>query len=630
MTSTGAAAHRLRGYHDNFSVRWSRWWSSNEGTYRFHVVDDGVRLYVDDALVIDNWQDGGWREVVGERWLGAGNHTLRIEYYEHSGDAVIKAWAEKVTVSAAPDADFDAEHRSGNVPLHVEFDNDSDGNYDRCEWEFGDDHDSDDCDGPHHTYKEAGQYTVRLKIWGPGGSDSKKREDYVTVRPVAQFDASPKSGPKPLTVSFINQSTSHDLSEWDFGDGQTSTQHDPTHTYTVAGVYAVRLRVKEAGIWSDYQTKPNFITVTELPPVAAFTATPTSGPATLNVQFTDHSSGVITAWLWDFGDGTSGSALQSPTHTYATAGVYNVSLTVSGPGGSDTETKPNYITVSPEPPEAKFVATPTIGVAPLTVAFTDHSLGAITGWLWDFGDGTPGSTEQNPTHIYAANGEYTVSLTVNGPAGSDTETRPGYIVVTEKMPIVKFRAEPTTGPAPLTVNFIDDSLPKGSITTWQWSFGDGASSTEPNPTHIYTEPGNYTVSLTVSDTDGRSDTLTRSGLISVSATPSPAPVQADFSGTPTNGQAPLTVNFTNLSNGDYDTCTWDFGWDGATSNDCGNPSFTYQQAGLYTVSLAVSGPGGNDIENKTDYITVPEPSPPPTSARTPVPNPRAADPNPDP
>lgn len=583
---------------DNFSVRWTRWWSSSEGTHRFHVsVDDGVRLYVDEALVIDSWQDGSWREVVGERWLGGGNHSLRIEYYEHIGDAAIKAWAEKVSTSTAPDADFDAEHRSGNVPLHVEFDNDSDGDYDRCEWDFGDDHDSDDCDDPHHTYKEAGEYTVRLKIWGPGGSDSKKREDFVTVRPMAQFDASPKSGPKPLTVSFVNQSTSHDLSEWDFGDGQTSTQHNPTHTYTAAGVYTVRLRVKEEGVWSDYQTKLNFITVTELPPVAAFTATPTSGPSPLNVQFTDQSSGVITAWLWDFGDGAPGSALQSPTHTYATAGVYNVSLTVSGPGGSDieaktgfitvtpppppvanfsamptsgpaplevqftdqsggaydtclwdfgdgttstlenpthiyaagvytvtltvngpggsdTETKPNYITVSPEPPEAKFIATPTIGIAPLTVTFTDHSLGTITDWLWSFGDGA-GSTEQNPTHIYAASGEYTVSLTVSGPAGSNTATRPSYIVVTEQMPIVKFRAEPTTGPAPLTVNFIDDSLPKGSITAWQWSFGDGASSTEPNPTHIYTEAGNYTVSLTVSDSDGRSDTLTRSDLIRV-------------------------------------------------------------------------------------------------------------------
>jgi subtilisin-like proprotein convertase family protein len=81
------------------------------------------------------------------------------------------------------------------------------------------------------------------------------------------------------------------------------------------------------------------------------------------------------------------------------------------------------------------------------------------------------------------------------------------------------------------------------------------------------------------------------------------PVFADFGGTPTSGIAPLTVNFTNLSSGGFDTCVWDFG-DGGDSTSCGNPSHEFTAAGTYTVSLAVSGPGGNDTETKTDYITV--------------------------
>jgi uncharacterized protein YgiM (DUF1202 family)/chitodextrinase len=231
---------------DNFSVRWTRSWNFSEGTHRFHVfVDDGVRLYVDEALVIDSWQDGGWREVSGERWLWSGNHSLRVEYYEYTGAALIRAWAEQISPEGQPEARFDANHTSGRVPLHVEFDNESRGHYDRCEWDFGDDHDSDDCDDPHHTYKAAGEYTVRLKASGPGGNDTERKEDYITVRPVAQFAASSTSGLRPLTVNFINQSTEHEISEWSFGDGSTSNEQDPVHTYAERGRYDVLLTVTD-------------------------------------------------------------------------------------------------------------------------------------------------------------------------------------------------------------------------------------------------------------------------------------------------------------------------------------------------------------------------------------------------
>ncbi|HXV42732.1 MAG TPA: PA14 domain-containing protein, partial [Anaerolineae bacterium] len=207
---------------DDFSARWTRTWNFSEGTHRFHVaVDDGVRLYVDNALVIDSWQDGGRRELAAERWLWGGSHSLQIEYYEHLGEASVVAWAEKVS-GAGPEADFDADPRSGRVPLRVEFDNDSSGDYDRCEWEFGDDHDSDDCDNPDHTYREAGNYTVRLKVWGPNDSDTRERDDYITVRPIANFAATPTSGPRPLVVNFTNLSTPYDRCEWAFGDGGVS------------------------------------------------------------------------------------------------------------------------------------------------------------------------------------------------------------------------------------------------------------------------------------------------------------------------------------------------------------------------------------------------------------------------
>ncbi len=163
-------------------------------------------------------------------------------------------------------------------------------------------------------------------------------------------------------------------------------------------------------------------------PTANFTASPTSGCAPLTVNFTDQSTGDITSWSWDFGDGTT-STEQNPTHTYNSAGTYTVSLTVTGPGGSDTETKVDYITVS-EPPVADFVGSPTSGNAPLTVNFTDQSTGNPTSWSWDFGDGNT-STAQNPSHTYNAAGTYTVTLTVSNDCGSDQMVKVDYITVNE-------------------------------------------------------------------------------------------------------------------------------------------------------------------------------------------------------
>ncbi len=163
-------------------------------------------------------------------------------------------------------------------------------------------------------------------------------------------------------------------------------------------------------------------------PTANFTGSPTSGCPTLTVNFTDQSTGDITDWSWDFGDGTT-STLQNPTHDYANPGSYTVSLTVTGPGGSDTNTKNNYITVEDPAVTANFSGTPTSGDAPLDVAFTDNSTGASS-WSWDFGDGAT-STAQNPTHTYTVAGVYTVTLTASNSCGTDTQTKVDYITVTE-------------------------------------------------------------------------------------------------------------------------------------------------------------------------------------------------------
>jgi PKD repeat protein len=163
--------------------------------------------------------------------------------------------------------------------------------------------------------------------------------------------------------------------------------------------------------------------------VAGFSATPTSGTASLVVSFTDLSTGNgITSWSWDFGDDNT-STTQNPQHTYIAAGTYTVSLTAFNSDCDKTETKTAFITVS-VPPIADFSSDLTSGNEPLTVTFTDLSSGTPTSWLWNFGDGGT-STAQHPSHTYTAVGTYPVALTATNGAGSDTATKVGYITVNE-------------------------------------------------------------------------------------------------------------------------------------------------------------------------------------------------------
>ncbi len=160
--------------------------------------------------------------------------------------------------------------------------------------------------------------------------------------------------------------------------------------------------------------------------------------------------------------------------------------------------------------------------------------------------------------------------------------------------VAAFAANTTSGCAPLNVSFTDQST--GTITSWSWNFGDGGTSTSQNPSHSYNAAGSYTVSLTVTSATCN-DVETKTSYITVSTTPT-----AQFVGTPTSGNSPLTVNFTNQSTGGATSWSWNFGDSGTSTAQ--NPSHQYTVAGTYTVTLTASNACGSDQEVKTNYITV--------------------------
>lgn len=247
---------------------------------------------------------------------------------------------------------------------------------------------------------------------------------------------------------------------------------------------------------------------------AAFSASPITGVAPLTVQFNDLSSGDPTIWSWNFGDGNV-SSNKNPIHTFWTQGSYPVSLNASKnePNCTNSDTQILTIIVTPPPPgcipvNATFYGTPTSGLLPLIVQFTDTSTGSPTNWSWNFGDGAT-SNLQNPNHTYISLGNFTVSLNVskNEPNCSSPSvlTFSNYIQVRCPQVVATFIGEPRTGKIPLTVKFTDTST--GNPTSWFWSFGDGGTSNDQNPEHQYTTIGPFTVILNASNNCGNSNAI---------------------------------------------------------------------------------------------------------------------------
>lgn len=320
------------------------------------------------------------------------------------------------------------------------------------------------------------------------------------------------------------------------------------------------------------------------PPLAGFITDKNTIAVNKAVQFTDQSTGEITARSWDFGDG-SNSAEANPSHSYANKGSYTASLTVSNKAGSNTKTLAIAVL---ESPVASFSTDSNTAAVSETIKFNNQSKGNNISYSWDFGDGSA-VTEQNPSHAYNKEGRYTVSLKVTSEVGSDTKTS---TITVLTAPVAIFQAEKAKVVINEAIKFTD--LSKGEVTSRSWDFGDTSTSNKQIPSHAYTKKGNYKVSLTVSNKAGSNTTSTPVTVIE--------PVKAGFSAVETEAASGSSIKFTDNSSGDIESWSWDFG-DGSSSTEQ-NPSHKFAKAGKYTVALRVKNVGSSDITVKNNYITI--------------------------
>ena len=309
----------------------------------------------------------------------------------------------------------------------------------------------------------------------------------------AAFSASVASGCSDLTVSFTDQSTGSATSWfWDFGNGQTSAERNPTMTYTTGGNFTVRLIVRN-DLEEDYEEKTGYIKVFRTPK-PEFITSAAIGCSPLNVSFTDNTSltGVtLKNRTWDFGDGTT-SSQQNPTHTFTGTRVFDVSLTIETTDGCMSQFKEEGLIHVGTKPTANFTATPRDGCASELRQFTNKSSANVKSWSWSFGDKTT-SDEASPLQHYQDSGWFNVRLIVNNNGCRDTMVKNKYIHV--KAPGGRIFANPDCQNL-YTFNFSATLSPN---TTYKWSFGDGESDTLRSVPHTYDSVGAYNVGLRVDD-----------------------------------------------------------------------------------------------------------------------------------
>lgn len=378
---------------------------------------------------------------------------------------------------------------------------------------------------------------------------------------------------------------------WAFGDGGTSTEQNPCHTYSVCGGYTATLTVTDSCGQQDSDTA----SVNVACPLGCSANGPYSGTICEPVSFVGSATAGVPPyqWHWAFGDGGT-STQQSPTHQYASDGSYTATLTVTD-STADTCVDTASVTIS-TPPVTANAGGSYQGTICAPVSFIGSASGGCTpySWSWAFGDGGT-STQQNPTHQYASDGSYTATLTVTDSKGqTDTDTAS---VTISTPPVVANAGGSYSGNVGQPISF--SGFASGGCTpySWSWMFGDGGTSTQQNPTHTYTAQGDYTATLTVTDSKGQ--TASDTAPVHVTA----APLNANADG-PYEGTVGIPIEFFGSAIGGVPPYSWqwEFG-DGQISIEQ-HPAHAYDDTGTFTVTLTVTdsiGGSASDFSTATVY-----------------------------
>jgi PKD repeat protein len=456
-------------------------------------------------------------------------------------------------------------------------------------WEF-DDGTTSTAQNPSHVFANPGYHSAALTITTADGcSYSTMQRNGIYFTPFgANFYGVPLDTVFPMPVQFYANSIGATTWLWNFGDTGTSNLENPLHTFQLHSLYNVTLTISNGNCTLTY-TPPPFDfgnpDTSQISQGNGYLPLVQDGCAPLSITFTRKIVGSV-SWLWEFGDGDT-SHQEFPSHLYSIPGYYSVTLTTRDSSGNSNVLQMDSI-VHAYGPIAGFTESTTLGCANTQIAITDTSSYA-TKWFWDMGDGTT-DTIRNPFHAYPATlSNYVITETVSDSGGCSASVSKS-IFSNPTSPLLASETE-VCG---LDTIYFYTSIQ--NCTSYFWDFGDGNTSTQVNPQHLYLAEGTYNVSLTVTDRIGCIHTYLVSPSITVNLP------TADFTTTGVRkGCDQLDIHFVNNSQ-NADSYLWNFG-DGSTSTQS-NPVHNYLQAGTYSVSLTVYRGSCIVTKSEPDYIRV--------------------------
>lgn len=547
-----------------------------------------------------NWYwefgDGTWDTIPNtmHTYSESGTYPVCLSIYNENIDAFDDICKDITVLTSMEDTITKAKFNYMVDPDNytVLFRDASTGNINSWYWTFGNGKYA-TGDSVSHTYTAPGFYNVCLTVFN---ATTGERSDLCKTIQVGSLGCNISAdfgyyiNPNTNEVSFNDKSTgSVNAWFWDFADGQTSSQKSPKHKFNQPGLYLVSLAIRDTvNNCNDYYADFVQVGVAECIADFAYTVTDTINKT---VKFTNNSVGNIEDYFWYFDDG-SFDTIPNVEHSYDNAGMYSASLTVIGSNGSCVDNKIKEIQVGTVNCDASFTAY--IDSTSNTAYFTNSSYGSATDYYWLFGDGSY-HIGANPSHKYPAAGYYTVSLNTYNSQNACFDYYEDVILIGNSGSDVEadfiYQSDFTNG----TVKFFNKSL--GENLTFTWDFGDGVTSSEKDPSHMYSEGGYQFVCLTAKNTV--TDAIkTTCKLVQTSNDDNNCLAQFKYDIDTNTNQ----VQFIDLSYGNPDTYTWTFG-DGntATSTD---PLHEYDNKDFYLVELYIYNTTTQCESKSVEYINV--------------------------
>ncbi len=511
--------------------------------------------------------------------IDTGLYTVSLIVTNEIGCVDTSVFDRVIAVGIPPVVAFDADPRENCVETEISFIDQGSSYANSFLWSFGDGAFS-EFRNPVHEYDGIGLFDVTLTAWHHGCINFLTQTEFIQINPPkARFDIV-RDCETPYLIELQDDSEGADSIHWDFGvpgiDTDESIDWNPSYTYATTGTYTVTQEVFNFTYdCSDDQS----YTITITDPLADFTLSTLSGCEPLTVSITDNSL-FADQYSWTApGANISNTQAAQPTLVYNNTGAFtDIQLIITDINGcKDTLLRTDTIYVNGINPD--FSYSPDGGCRPLTVDVVENSTtvyGNINAWSWDFG-GLGTSNAQNPTYAFGEIGIFPITLSVSNDWGcNEVFTVNNAVEVTFPYPDFEAANYSCTDRA---VTFTNRSA--GTLMSYLWDFGDGNTSTETSPSHLYTNEGTYTVCLTVTDKYGCDSTLCKPDYILIAN-----PVAAFVADTTDATCPPLLVNFTNSSI--YASIfEWDFGDNGGSST-LFNPPHIYTEPGSFDVTLIAS------------------------------------------